>query len=199
MELLQQILSRRSCRKYTGEPIPQELLEQILLAGACAPSAHDSRPWRFAVVISPDGKQRLMQALQSRFALDLRAAGFPPEEVDARLSRSVSIFSSAPVLVVAFMARSQRKNPLETSGTAERVMCIQSVALAAGQMLLAAHALGIGGCWFAAPLFCAEEVAAACGMDFTKWEPQCLLTFGWPDQPPKPKAAPTVAEAAFWL
>ena len=37
-EAMKNMLTRRSCRKYQDKPVPQELLEQVLLAGSYAPS-----------------------------------------------------------------------------------------------------------------------------------------------------------------
>lgn len=50
MELIQMMQDRRSVRKYTGEAIPKELLEKILLAGLLSPTSHNSKPWEFVVV-----------------------------------------------------------------------------------------------------------------------------------------------------
>ncbi|MHB9033615.1 MAG: nitroreductase family protein [Anaerolineae bacterium] len=48
--IIEQILSRRSIRKYTAEPVPREILEQILQAGMAAPSANNRKPWEFMVL-----------------------------------------------------------------------------------------------------------------------------------------------------
>src|ERR1700704_3659263 len=44
---------------------------------------------------------------------------------------------------------------------AEYLMAVQSVAMAVQNLLLAAHAEGLGACWMCAPLFCGEAVRAA--------------------------------------
>lgn len=44
------ILERRSIRKYTGEPVPEEDLKDLLKAAMAAPSAHNKQPWGFIVV-----------------------------------------------------------------------------------------------------------------------------------------------------
>ena len=44
------ITSRKSIRKYTGEPVSEELIHTVLNAGFCAPSAHNRRPWHFVVI-----------------------------------------------------------------------------------------------------------------------------------------------------
>lgn len=50
MEVIEAILTRRSIRKYTGEPVSDEDLHTVLRAGSYAPSAHNLQPWRFVVV-----------------------------------------------------------------------------------------------------------------------------------------------------
>ncbi len=50
MELMDVILKRRSIRKYTGEDVPEETLQQILQAGLLAPTSRNLKPWEFYVV-----------------------------------------------------------------------------------------------------------------------------------------------------
>lgn len=44
------IFRRRSIRKFTPEPIPDETIELLLKAGMAAPSAHNFKPWHFIVI-----------------------------------------------------------------------------------------------------------------------------------------------------
>jgi nitroreductase len=50
MDVLQAIFTRRSIRKFTGEPISEEAMDTILKAGFSAPSAHNYQPWHFVIV-----------------------------------------------------------------------------------------------------------------------------------------------------
>lgn len=50
MDVLQAIYTRKSIRKFTGEPLSQEELETVLRAGFSAPSAHNFQPWHFVVI-----------------------------------------------------------------------------------------------------------------------------------------------------
>ncbi len=50
MDAMDAILSRRSIRRYTGEPLPEGAVRDILAAAMSAPSAGDERPWQFVVV-----------------------------------------------------------------------------------------------------------------------------------------------------
>ena len=56
MELLQK---RRSVREYTGEPIPEAQMEQILKAGLLAPSSRSRRPWELILVEDKDTLNKL--------------------------------------------------------------------------------------------------------------------------------------------
>jgi nitroreductase len=47
---LESLLKRRSIRKYTDEPVPEELIKEILKAAMSAPSAKNFQPWEFIVI-----------------------------------------------------------------------------------------------------------------------------------------------------
>jgi nitroreductase len=49
-DLIKQILSRRSIRKYTPEPIKEEVINELLEAAMSAPSAGNEQPWQFVVI-----------------------------------------------------------------------------------------------------------------------------------------------------
>ncbi len=54
MEIMEAILTRRSIRRYTGEPVGEEQLRTVIRAGCHAPSAHNGQPWHFVVIREPD-------------------------------------------------------------------------------------------------------------------------------------------------
>lgn len=61
--IMEHLLERRSIRKFTGEPVPKDLLEQLLQAAMAAPSASNRKPWEFIVVTKPEGLQAVRQHL----------------------------------------------------------------------------------------------------------------------------------------
>jgi nitroreductase len=73
MDVMEAILTRRSIRKYTGEPVSEEDLQTILRAGSYAPSAHNYQPWRFIVV--RDVEKLTAIANSHRYAKMLPEAG----------------------------------------------------------------------------------------------------------------------------
>jgi nitroreductase len=50
MEAMKAILSRRSIRKYTEQPVPDEAVKELLEAAMSAPSAGNQQPWHFVVI-----------------------------------------------------------------------------------------------------------------------------------------------------
>lgn len=57
------IVSKRDNRRYTDEPIPDEIVERILDAGRVTPSSQNRQPWRFLVVEGADRRARLAEAV----------------------------------------------------------------------------------------------------------------------------------------
>jgi nitroreductase len=54
MDALDAIMSRRSIRRYNGEPATPEQIETVLRAAQAAPSAGNQQPWRFVVLTDPE-------------------------------------------------------------------------------------------------------------------------------------------------
>ena len=77
---------------------------------------------------------------------------------------------------------------------AEHLMAVQSVAMAVQNLLLAAHAEGLGACWMCAPLFCPDVVAQALALP-TEWQAQALVTLGYPASAGKPPVRRPLAES----
>ena len=53
------IKTRRSIRRYKPDPVPDEVLNQVLEAARLAPSAGHRQPWHFIVVKDPETKRKL--------------------------------------------------------------------------------------------------------------------------------------------
>lgn len=54
MDVLQAMMTRRSIRRYTADPVTEEQIETILRAAQAAPSAGNQQPWRFIVLTDPE-------------------------------------------------------------------------------------------------------------------------------------------------
>lgn len=88
--VIENIMSRRSIRKYKNEPVAREVMEEIALCGINAPNGQNKQSWEVRVVDKPE----LMEEIK-----DAMAKGHP--DLDAM--RVKGCFRDAPVMV--FIAR----------------------------------------------------------------------------------------------
>jgi F420 biosynthesis protein FbiB-like protein len=139
------------------------------------------------VLDSDESKARLAEIMGGEFRQDLLADGLADEVVTEQVNRSRNRILEAPVVIVLCMDLSEMDTyPDEKRQAAERVMAIQSVALAGGTLLLSAHAEGLGGVWVCAPLFAPKAVRLALGLPVS-FEPQAMLLVGYPKSIPDPR------------
>lgn len=175
--------TRRSIRRFKADPVPDSVVERILTTAAYAPSAHNTQPWRFAIVNDASARARLAQALTSAMRADMGSAGASESDIEKRVASSLRRIDEAPVIILLCRdVTAVREHQRE-----DEIMSIQSVANAATYLLLAAHAEGLGGNWICWPLYAQEETHAALELPET-WEPQAMFFLGWADEEPTTKA-----------
>jgi len=178
--LIDWMRERRSIRRYRPEPLPDGVIERLIDAARLAPSAHNRQPWRFVVLHHANDKARLADAMGTRLRADRLADGDDPEAVEKDVTNSRSRICSAPAVIVVCNTLSDMDRYADARrAEAERLMAIQSTAMAAQNLLLLAHAEGLGACWMCAPLFCADTVTFALELP-SDWHPQALITLGLP-------------------
>lgn len=197
MDFLTLLTSRRSIRRYQPTPISDDHIQMLLEAGRWSPSAHNRQPWRWVVIQTEATKIQLANAMGARLRADLTADNAPSEVIEADVSRSYSRITKAPLLLVLCMTmRDMDVYPDEKRAHHERVMAIQSVAMAGQNVLLMAHALGLGACWMCAPLFCPDVVQSALDLP-SDWEAQALITIGFPAEE-KTKPRKSIEDLTLW-
>jgi F420 biosynthesis protein FbiB-like protein len=189
--------SRRSVRRFAAAPVSAAALQRMIETATYAPSSHNRQPWRFAVLTDASTKAQLAEAMAGAFRRDLGADGLPAAEITGLIGRSKSRIQSAPVVIVLCMDMSEMDAyPDSRRQAAERTMALQSTSLAGLQLLLAAHAEGLGGVWNCAPLFAPREVSEALGLPET-WEPQGMILVGIPAETPAARPRRPVHEIAI--
>lgn len=177
--LVSAILTRRSVRRYLPDPVPREMIEQVLTTATWAPSAHNRQPWRFVAIEAQAQKEALARAMGARLRRDLEADHTPPEVIENDVARSYSRMTSAPVLIAVCLSMVDMDTYAdEKRAQAEYIMAVQSTAMAGQNLLLAAHGLGLAACWMCAPLFCPEVVRDALALP-EDWQPQGLIGMGY--------------------
>ncbi|NPA31197.1 MAG: nitroreductase family protein [Chloroflexi bacterium] len=191
--------TRRSVRRFEPRPVPEEVLRRVLDTARWAPSAHNRQPWRWVVLGSPQVRAALADAMAAAFRRDLEADGLPADEIQARVQRSRQRLLTAPVaLLLAADLSVGDPYPDPARQRAERLMLLQSTALAGLQMLLAAHAEGLGGVWTCGPVFVPDLVREVLDLP-PAWEPQALFYLGYPARRPDPPPRQPLDAVVRWM
>jgi coenzyme F420-0:L-glutamate ligase / coenzyme F420-1:gamma-L-glutamate ligase len=184
MDLQNFLRTRRSIRRFKPDPVPDSVIQTILATATFAPSAHNRQPWRFAVVTDISVKTKLADAMAFEFERDLEIDKLPQPEIQKRTTRSRERIIAAPVVIILSVDMSDMDvYPDEKRSKAEYLMAVQSVANAGMQLMLAAHAEGLGGVWVCSPLFVQETVQTVLNLPKT-WEPQAMFFIGYPQDIP---------------
>jgi nitroreductase len=158
------IRSRRSVRRYTPRAVMPEVLERLLEAARWAPTPASLQLRRFTVVERPETIGRLAAATVGQ-----------------------AFVAGAPLVIVAstnFTAAAEAVGDLGGS------VATQEVAAAIQNLLLAAHAHGLAGCWVG--LFDAREVGEILGLG-PELTPVAMACIGYPDEHPAVPARLPVA------
>lgn len=170
--------SRQSVRRFRADPISDDVIERMLISATSAPSAHNRQPWRFLVLSQKSDKLAVADAMGAKLREDRLADGDLASVVEADVLRSKSRIADAPVVIFVFMTMEEMDvYPDSRRQKAEQVMAIQGTAMAMQNLLLAAHAEGLGACLMCAPLFCPEVIARTLATP-ANWNPQALITIG---------------------
>jgi F420 biosynthesis protein FbiB-like protein len=167
--------------------VPDSVIQEILATATFAPSAHNRQPWRFVVVTDLSVREKLAEAMAIDFQRDLERDGLSPEKIQSQIKRSKERITSAPLAILLCLDMSEMDSyPDEKRNKAEYMMAVQSVAAAGLQLLLAAHAEGLGGVWACWPLFAQATIQKTLNVS-KSWEPQGMFFVGYPDGRPKEK------------
>ena len=133
MDIMEAIHSRMSAGKMRPDPVPTELIKKLLDAAVQAPNHYKVRPWRF-VVLSGDGRKRL-----GNLMADILQQKFPDMKAEA-LDKERGKPLRSPIIIVVGVDKPTEPKVLEIEN-------ICAAAAACQNILLAAHALGLGVHW----------------------------------------------------
>jgi len=187
------ILKRRSIRLYKEKPVPREMIHRILEAGRFAPSAGNCTPWKFTVVSNRETIKELerdsMKVLRRMRDVYLGAKGWNKAAATLLSYMSVNkgdqrpmtaiekadhcqdvIYWDAPVVIFLLMDTRGISNPDLDSG-----MCGQN-------MVLAAHAMGLGTCYIGLTIAALDYLPAwrkRLGIE-PPWKAVTSLSVGYP-------------------
>jgi nitroreductase len=165
------IFGRRSIRKYLAAPVSDEMVADLLAAAMAAPSACTKDPWRFVVV-------------RNRISLEAIAAALPNGKMLARAAVGIVVCGD-----------------LGAAHAGELSYLLQDCSAAIENLLLAAHALGLGACWLGVHPRQPRILALTKILRLPdKILPVSAIAIGWPaeEQPPRTRFEASYVRAEAW-
>ena len=180
--LIAAIASRRSLGRVRPDPVPRALVEELLEAAVRAPNHHLTAPWRF-VVLAGAARRALGEAHAAAVArADPGLSAAAREKEAGRLER-------APVVIVC-VAAGEGADPVTRREDRD------AVAAGVQNLLLAAHARGLGAMWRTGAMVDEPEVRAHLGLADGA-EIVGFVYLGWPwDDVPGPTPRPPLGRLA---
>ena len=137
MDAIKCIKTRRSHRRFLDQPIPDDVLTQIVEAGQCAPSGGNSQSFHFIVVTNREIIAKLADMVQAAYAPMEARPGMYGSLINSinQSKRGDYVFHYAPPAFIIVANQITYPNAMADS------------ACALQNMMLAANALDLGSCW----------------------------------------------------
>ena len=174
MDLNEAIRGRRAVRDYLRAPVDDVAILQLIDAAVHAPSAVNEQPWTFAVVRDQVLLDRISAAAKSHLLAGATGDGTSDHFRAVLGDPDFQIFYHAPVLIL-----------ISAAGPGPWI--VEDCALAAENLMLAAHAAGLGTCWigFAQRFLGTPAGKRVLGLP-ESWVPVAPIIVGHPATPPPP-------------
>ncbi len=180
---------RRSVREFKDEPLPRELLEKVLDAAILAPSASNKQPWRFFVM---EGRVKI-RALAAEVRREKERIGshIPADFAPSFLAYGdyFTRFESAPVVIAPaarplavlsnLVSDALDEKTRKAISRMEEESGLIGTSLAIGNLLLCAHAIGLGASAMTGPMIARAQVTEAFGVP-DGWSVVALVALGYP-------------------
>ena len=188
MELVEAIRSRQSIGRVRQDPVPEEMIREILESAIHAPNHRITEPWRFHVFVGK-GRGELARARAETARLQAAAEGEEEEMAAGRISRERKKAFRSPV-VIAVISEAGRDE-------VETLENYAACAAAVQNMLLTTHALGLGTIWRTGQVAYHEHMREFFGLDDGD-RVVGYLHVGYPDMGERPRRRTPVEEKTVW-
>lgn len=133
------LTKRRTVREFASTPVPFELIEWIVRAGATAPSGANKQPWRFVVVGDPETKRKIREAAEAEereFYARRASAEWLADLAPLGTDPTKEFLETAPWVIVVFKL-------MQTDDGKQVYYVNESVGIAVGMLLAAAQFAGL--------------------------------------------------------
>ncbi len=184
MDVFDAIHGRLTISKVKPDALPRDVIEKLLSAGAQAPNHHKVRPWRF-VVLTGDGRKKLGDVMAASF-LD-RNPATPPEGLDK--TRALPL--RAPVVIAVGADKPADTKIIEMENISAASAAVQNI-------LLAAHAQGLGAIWRTGEWARDAKVKEFLGFAADQ-QIVGFIYVGYPDVAPEPYVRQGFEDRVIWM
>ena len=207
-DLLGLLSSRRSVRTFKKEAPSREMLERLIEAAVTAPSASNKQPWRFLIVQDRaviarladavrEGVESIASHIEAAFETSFRAYGnyftrfeFAPVVIVA-LCRSLTVLSNMIDEALPAHTRANIADMEDESG-------LIGVSMALQNLLLMAHAMGLGASGMTGPLIAENRIREMLDVP-ASWHIAAFVPVGWPAETPKTTTRKPVGRVIKWI
>lgn len=166
IEAMECIRQRRSIRHFRPDAVAQDVVEKVVQAATCAPSAGNAQAWRFLIVSRRSLREGLKDAASGQ-----------------------AFVAEAPVVIVVCAEPGRSASNYGDRG--RDLYCLQDSAAATMALLLAAHACGLGACWVGA----FDEAAVRSLLQIPeRYRPVAMVPVGHPNESPQTRWRRPLAE-----
>jgi nitroreductase len=188
MDVLEAIRTRRSIARFKPECPPRTVVEGLLAAATWAPNHHRVEPWRF-FILAGEARRQFGDVVATVIAEQhaLRTAAPDPTIAERTMAKVLR----APVLIVATVEPPRMPQVIEMEN-------IQAVAAAIQNLLLAAHATGLGTIWCTGSAVYHPKVKAFFGLPAAE-HVAGFIYLGYPAAPPRSASRQPVLYKSQWL
>lgn len=188
MEITAAIETRRSIGRVKKDPVPDEVVENILQSAVHAPNHRITEPWRFHV-FTGKGRGELARARAELARIEAEAEGEDEDMMAGRVSRERKKAFRAPA-VIAVISKGGREE-------VETLENYAACAAAVQNMQLTAHSLGLASIWRTGPVAYHEHMKKFFGLQDGD-QIVAYLYIGYPDMPERPRRREPVEALTIW-
>ncbi len=167
MDFFETVSKRRSVCRFSDRPVAHRDILSMLEAAILAPSATNEQPWRFIVIRDKNLKEGMRDVVNAMVEATIAATGDKSRRKRLVWMQSHSThFADAPVAIAVLARPWVGGGYSEPTHPARRDLALESVAMAAAHLQLAATALGYSSCFASSPAeFAREELEALLGVE----------------------------------
>lgn len=168
---IENIMTRCSIRKFKQKPVEEGKIDTLLHAGMAAPTSRDMQPWHFIVIKDSDARERYA----------------------AKNARHGDRIRQTPLIIIV-CGDTTRMQP-----GGSRDFWIEDCSAASENILLAAHALGLGAVWTSIYPEMRKVAAFSRNLNLPgNLIPMSSIMIGYPDEPADVKNKWDEAKVTYW-